>query len=254
MVDQARLWTARTGEGQPLVLCHGGPGRCDNLAPVSALVEDVATVYRFDRRACGRSGGSPGTLARSVADLEGLRRHWGHERWIVGGHSRGASLALAYALAHPARVTGLVLLSAAGLTHERKGDYEDEHPASGDLTGELGNEGDLQDAARRLDAPALVVHGDRDPPPAWPARALARALPRSRFVLLPGAGHLPWLESPGPLGAELRAFLATAGAGDDIAVLRCPACGDTFPTDAARVAPCPTCGGRRAELASEPLL
>lgn len=55
---------------------------------------------------------------------------------------------------------------------------------------------------------------------------------------------------------QLRAFLATVepGAGDDIAVLRCPACGDTFPTDAADAARCPSCGGQGAEPASEPLL
>jgi proline iminopeptidase len=58
-VDGARLWTARAGAGPPVVLCHGGPGLCDNLAPVSDLVEDIATVYRFDQRGCGRSGGGP---------------------------------------------------------------------------------------------------------------------------------------------------------------------------------------------------
>jgi pimeloyl-ACP methyl ester carboxylesterase len=31
--DGARLWTATEGDGRPVVLCHGGPGSTDTLAP-----------------------------------------------------------------------------------------------------------------------------------------------------------------------------------------------------------------------------
>ncbi len=44
-----------------------------------------------------------------VADLEALRVHLGIERWLVFGGSWGATLALAYAQAHPQRCLGLVL-------------------------------------------------------------------------------------------------------------------------------------------------
>jgi proline iminopeptidase len=50
-------------------------------------------------------------MARSVADLEALRRHWGHEHWLVGGMSFGAALALAYAGEHPDRVQGVAFVS-----------------------------------------------------------------------------------------------------------------------------------------------
>lgn len=81
------------------------------------MVDDLVTVHRFDQRACGRSTGSSQhqTVASAVADLEALRVHCGHERWLVGGHSWGATLALCYALAHPDRVAGLVYLSGPGL-------------------------------------------------------------------------------------------------------------------------------------------
>src|SRR6185503_5996811 len=44
-----------------------------------------------------------------VADIERLREHLGIERWQVFGGSWGSTLAVAYAEAHPRRVTELVL-------------------------------------------------------------------------------------------------------------------------------------------------
>lgn len=110
--DGARLWTVTQGAGRPLVLCHGGPGGTDALGPVAEMVTDLARVHRYEQRACGRStGGPPFTIARSVADLEELRLHWGHRSWVVAGHSFGAALALAYALEHPDRTEAVIFLS-----------------------------------------------------------------------------------------------------------------------------------------------
>ena len=97
----------------PLLLCHGGPGGYDYLEPVAALVDDLAEVHRFDQRGGGRSTpGGPWTVAALVDDMETLRRRFGHERWIVGGHSWGAHLALFYALAHPETAPFLFLFNA----------------------------------------------------------------------------------------------------------------------------------------------
>jgi proline iminopeptidase len=95
--DGVTLWTATDGRGQPLVLCHGGPGMWDY------------------QRGCGRSTlAGPYTVARCIDDLEATRAALGHERWVVGGHSWGARLALQYALAHPERTTALILVSSTG--------------------------------------------------------------------------------------------------------------------------------------------
>jgi proline iminopeptidase len=115
-VPGATLWTESQGAGVPLVLCHGGPGLSDNLGPVAAMVDDVARVHRFDQRGSGRSrSDGPFDVDAMVGDLEALRRHWGHERWVLGGHSWGASLALFYALAHPDRALGVIYLCGTGL-------------------------------------------------------------------------------------------------------------------------------------------
>ena len=115
-VGEARLWTVTTGSGPPLVLCHGGPGLWDDFGDLAELIDDVATVRRYDQRGCGRStGGGPFTTRAFAADLDALRTHWGHERWVVAGHSWGAALATAYAAWYPERVRGLVLLAGTGI-------------------------------------------------------------------------------------------------------------------------------------------
>ena len=122
--DGCRLWTDSAGAGPPIVLCHGGPGLWDYLAPVAEMVEDALTVHRWDQRGGGRSGVAPPyTMQRFVDDLEAVRTHFGYERWIVGGHSWGASLALEYALQHPARTRALLYLSGTGLGSQWKPHY-----------------------------------------------------------------------------------------------------------------------------------
>ncbi len=69
---------------------------------------------------------------------------------------------------------------------------------------------DLRSALSALDLPVLVVHGDRDavcPPGA--SRAMAGAIPGARLVLVPGAGHAPFLSRPGPFRDALGSFLAS---------------------------------------------
>ena len=112
-----RTWTAGTrGSLPPVVLLHGGPGMWDYLEPVSRMLEPLTVVHRFDQRGCGGSDPSDEhTMARYVADVDALRRHWGHDTWIVAGHSFGADLALAYAIAHPGRTAALLYLNGVGV-------------------------------------------------------------------------------------------------------------------------------------------
>lgn len=126
--DGVELWVERTGDGPgvPLVLCHGGPGLWDNLGPLAALVDHDRVVIRWDQRGCGRSGGveGPFSVARSIADLEAVRRHLGLTRWVVGGHSWGATLALLAVLADPSSAAGLLYLSGTGLGRSWRASYE----------------------------------------------------------------------------------------------------------------------------------
>ena len=95
------------------VYLHGGPG--SGCQPMHhRLFDEQAWFSVFpDQRGAGRStphgSREANTTAHLVADLETLRQALGLENWLVVGGSWGATLALAYAEAHPERVTGLVL-------------------------------------------------------------------------------------------------------------------------------------------------
>ncbi len=112
----ASIWTATQGSGPPVVLCHGGPGIYDYLGPVAAMIDDVATVHRYDQRGCGRSEDlGPYDVTTFVDDLDALRAYWGYEAWTIVGHSWGATLALLYAMQYPEHTARLVYMSGTGI-------------------------------------------------------------------------------------------------------------------------------------------
>ncbi|MGQ0456106.1 MAG: prolyl aminopeptidase [Hyphomicrobium sp.] len=99
--------------GQPALVVHGGPGGGSN--PAMRRYHDP-TSYRiilFDQRGCGRSVPnaelSENTTQRLIADMERIRMMLNIERWQLFGGSWGSTLSLAYAQAHPDRVSALVL-------------------------------------------------------------------------------------------------------------------------------------------------
>jgi pimeloyl-ACP methyl ester esterase len=74
-------------------------------------------------------------------------------------------------------------------------------------------ETDLRAALRAVRLPTLVLHGAADPVcPPGAARALAAALPRARLVLVPGAGHAPFLSRPSAVLDALGSVLEEARA------------------------------------------
>jgi hypothetical protein len=42
-----KLWTISEGKGPPLMLCNGGPGYCDYLAPVAEMISDLIKKFLF---------------------------------------------------------------------------------------------------------------------------------------------------------------------------------------------------------------
>jgi proline iminopeptidase len=99
--------------GIPAVYLHGGPG--SGCQPDHRRLFDPERFHAvlFDQRGAGRSrpkgSRDNNTLPDLIADMELIREKCGFSRWLVVGGSWGATLALAYAEAHPARVSGLVL-------------------------------------------------------------------------------------------------------------------------------------------------
>ena len=99
--------------GKPVVFLHGGPGGGTDPKHRRFFDPRRYRIILFDQRGCGQSEPfaslEDNTTWHLVDDIERLREHLGIERWQVFGGSWGSTLAVAYAEAHPARVTELVL-------------------------------------------------------------------------------------------------------------------------------------------------
>ena len=99
--------------GKPAVFVHGGPGAGCNVNSRRFFDPAHYRIVLFDQRGSGRSTPhaelTDNTTRDLVVDMERLREHLALERWQVFGGSWGSTLALAYAQAHPARVSELVL-------------------------------------------------------------------------------------------------------------------------------------------------
>ncbi len=99
--------------GQPALVVHGGPGGGSNPAMRRFHDPKRYRIILFDQRGCGRSTPNAAlhdnTTADLISDMELIRETLGITRWQLFGGSWGSTLSLAYAEAHPGRVTGLIL-------------------------------------------------------------------------------------------------------------------------------------------------
>jgi proline iminopeptidase len=120
--------TVGRSDGIPAVYLHGGPA--SGCQPDHRRLFDPERFHAvlFDQRGAGRSRPKGrlehNTLPHLVADMEIIREQFGFPRWMIVGGSWGATLALAYAQAHPNRVTGIVLRAAfLGMRSELEGAF-----------------------------------------------------------------------------------------------------------------------------------
>lgn len=99
--------------GKPVLIVHGGPGGGSN--PTMRRFHNPARyrIVLMDQRGCGRSVPNASLEANTtwhlIGDMERLRLHLGLTQWQIVGGSWGSTLGLAYAEAHPDRVSELVL-------------------------------------------------------------------------------------------------------------------------------------------------
>ena len=69
-------------------------------------------------------------------------------------------------------------------------------------------EADLRDVLAGIDIPTLLLYGGQEVrAPREVAETIWAAIPRSRLIILPGVGHISYVEAPDRFCAEVRAFL-----------------------------------------------
>ncbi|MCX6375601.1 MAG: alpha/beta fold hydrolase, partial [Armatimonadetes bacterium] len=130
-IGNGKLYCEQEGTGVPLVVVSGGPGSTHHtFHSYFSRAAAFARVIYYDQRGVGQSDydktGKMYTLEQAVEDLDNLRKALKIEKWVVLGHSYGGFLAQCYALEHPDRLLGLVLVCSAPGNGDRQSDYMSE--------------------------------------------------------------------------------------------------------------------------------
>ena len=105
------------GSGPPLLLLHGNPQTHAMWHKVAPRLAEKYAVYCPDLRGYGGSFKPPATPDHApyakkemAKDMVALMAHFGHEKFLVAAHDRGARVAHRLAIDHPERVLKLAVL------------------------------------------------------------------------------------------------------------------------------------------------
>jgi pimeloyl-ACP methyl ester carboxylesterase len=102
------------GEGEPLLLLHGGLGSIDMFGPVLPMLAESRQVVAVDLHGHGRTtlGERAISLPDMGDDMAAILAALGYEQVDVLGYSLGGGVAFRFAVQHPGMVRRLVIASA----------------------------------------------------------------------------------------------------------------------------------------------
>lgn len=121
-IDGGEIFIRRGGrmDGQPVLLLHGYPQTSAMWHGVAPSLARDFQVICADLRGYGRShkpasdaDHAPYAKRAMAAEMAGLMKNLGHERFHIGAHDRGARVAHRLGMDMPERVMSMVLLDIA---------------------------------------------------------------------------------------------------------------------------------------------
>ena len=230
----AKIWTFihdDQNKSKPyLLMCGGGPGINDGLLGCDPLLNHRFNTIRFNQRGCGSSTADEKyDVETTIDDIEQIRQNYSIQKWYIIGHSWGANIALFYALKYPQYCKGIIYLCGIGIQNDD--DWNKEFKQNAEVMTPLlemevsllkdfeVNYDVLNYALRsfnkyikspmllkkisKLQTPTLVLCGEKDIRPNWPAIQLSNLLPAATLSMIDGCGHLPWATHPETLSKTI---------------------------------------------------
>lgn len=111
-------------DGIAIVLLHGSNADLHTWQRWAEALRGEYRVIRYDQRGHGLTGPANDgdyTLDGFTGDLDELADALGLEQFVLAGNSMGGWIAAGYAIEHPERLAGLVLVDASGAPIENEG-------------------------------------------------------------------------------------------------------------------------------------
>ncbi|WP_310386311.1 alpha/beta hydrolase [Roseateles sp.] len=103
------------GQGEPLLLLHGGLGSVDMFAPIMPVLAAKRQIIGVDLQGHGRTplGSRPISMVAMGSDMAAILQKLGYGPVDVMGYSMGAGVAFQLAVQHPKQVRRLALVSGS---------------------------------------------------------------------------------------------------------------------------------------------
>ena len=236
-VNGVKIWYAEFGQGDPVVLLHGGLANANywgDLVPVLAKSHQVIVM---DSRGHGRSSrdGKPFGYDLMASDVLGLMDFLTIPKAAIIGWSDGAIVGLDIAIDHPDRITRLFAFAAnsnpSGLKDTSQSpvfnrfiaragrEYEELSPTPDrynsfldEITKMWATQPDF--TAKKLQSikvPVWIVDGDHDEAiKRENTEFMAKEIPAAKLLIEPDVSHFSFLQNPQQFNSDALHFLKQA--------------------------------------------
>jgi pimeloyl-ACP methyl ester carboxylesterase len=236
-VNGIQIWYAEYGQGEPVILLHGGLANANYWGN---QVPQLAKSYRvivMDSRGHGRSSrdNRPFGYDLMASDVLALMDYLQIGNAAIVGWSDGAILGLDIAIRHPEHITKLFAFAAnsdpSGVKEvgkspvfnefiaRAKTEYEQLSPTPEaydsfleQITGMWAAEPNFTaEELRAIKIPVLIVDADHDEAiKRENTEFMGREIPNAGLLLLPGVSHFALLQDPEQFNCNLQHFLQRA--------------------------------------------
>ncbi len=234
-VNDIEMYYAIYGEGEPLLLLHGGLGNADYFANQIATFAETYRVIAVDSRGHGRSTMTETPISYSLmaSDVLALMDYLEIEAAYLVGWSDGGIIGLDIAIHHPERLLKLVAYGANYNTSGVRTDVGDSELFNAYIERALADYAALSPTPDNVDAflenisnmwatepdfsaeqlgsittPTLILDGWQEEA-IYPEHAfeMASLIPTAELQLIPGVGHFAMFHTPEMFNSIVLNFL-----------------------------------------------